>query len=56
MVATTGFQRNGFDKEELITLFKNTLKSKDKFFKFTKKTLRSAKDIFVKGGVMLQRS
>ena len=50
IVAATGFQRSGFEKDELIPLFKNILKSKDKFFEYTRKSLRSAKDIFNKGG------
>ena len=50
MVAATGFQRGGYEKSELVDLFKNVLKSGDKFFEFTRKSLRSAKDIFNKGG------
>jgi len=50
IVAATGFQRAGFDKNELVTLFKNTLSKENKLFEFTRKSLRSAKDIFEKGG------
>lgn len=50
MVAATGFQRAGYEKDELVTMFKNILKSKDKFCEFTRFSLRSAKDIFEKGG------
>lgn len=50
MVAATGFQRKGYEKDELVTLFKETLKSKEKLFEFTRGSLRSVKDIFQKGG------
>ena len=50
MVAATGFQRLGYEKRELLELFKSTLNSKEKFFEYTRKSLRSAKDIFKKGG------
>ena len=50
IVATTGFQRGGYEKKELVELFKNTLSSANKFFEFTTWGLRSAKDIFEKGG------
>ena len=49
-IATTGFQKGGYDKIELIEIFKETLKSKNKLFEYTRKTLRSAKDIFDYGG------
>jgi hypothetical protein len=50
MTATTGFQRQDEDRSELVTQFKNILKSKDKFAEYTRKSLRGAKDIFEKGG------
>ena len=50
MVAATGFQRQGYDKNELVSRFKDVLKSPNKFFEFTRKSLRGAKDIFNKGG------
>jgi hypothetical protein len=50
MIATTGFQRGGYDKEELVELFKNIFKNEDKYVEFTRKSLRSAKDVFKKGG------
>jgi hypothetical protein len=50
MVAATGFHRKGYEKDELVTLFKETLKSKEKLFEFTRGSLRSAKDNFQKGG------
>ena len=50
MVAATGFQRKGYEKDKLVTLFKETLKSKEKLFEFTRGSLRSVKDIFQKGG------
>lgn len=50
MMAATGFQKKPFDKQELITLFKDTLKSENKLFEITRDSLRSAKDIFNKGG------
>ena len=54
MIAATGFQREGYNKQELISIFINTLKSTDKlfeYFEYTRKSIRE-KDIFVKG-VML---
>ena len=50
MTATTGFQRQDDNRTELVTQFKNILKSKDKFAEYTRKSLRGAKDIFDKGG------
>lgn len=50
IVAATGFQRLGFTRSELVTLFKKTLGDNEKFFEFTRNSLRSAKDIFNKGG------
>jgi hypothetical protein len=50
IVATTGFQKGGYNDNELVEIFKNTLKRSDKVFEYTRKTLRSAKDIFDKGG------
>jgi hypothetical protein len=50
MVAATGFQRQGYERSELVTLFKGILKSSEKVFEFTRKSLRGAKDIFNKGG------
>ena len=50
MIATTGFQRNSYEKTELVPLFKNVLKNDNKFIEYTKSSLRSAKDIFIKGG------
>lgn len=50
MIATTGFQRGGYPKDELVMLFKNTLKNDNKLIEFTRRSLRSAKDIFKKGG------
>ena len=49
MIATTGFQRNSYEKTELVPLFKNVLKNDNKFIEYTKSSLRSAKDIFIKG-------
>jgi hypothetical protein len=48
--ATTGFQSQGFEHDELVKLFKSVLKGAEKFFEFTQKRLRSAKDIFTNGG------
>jgi hypothetical protein len=50
MVAATGFQRGGYKQQNLVSLFKNILKSSEKFFEFTRRSLRGAKDIFDKGG------
>jgi hypothetical protein len=50
MAAATGFQKKGYTKDELTTLFKNTLKTPSKLFEFTRLNLRSAKDILTKGG------
>lgn len=48
--ATTGFQVHSLTKDELVSLFIETLKDRDKSFEFTMTTLRSAKDIYLKGG------
>lgn len=48
--ATTGFQAQGYEKAELETLFKNTLASGEKFFEFTQRRLRGARDVFKDGG------
>ena len=50
MMAATGFQKHGYEKSELVNLFKGILSSKEKLFEFSRKSLRSAKDIFDKGG------
>jgi hypothetical protein len=50
MIAATGFQRTGYEKNELISLFKDILKAPNKRFEFTRKSLRGAKDILDKGG------
>jgi hypothetical protein len=50
IVATTGFQRSGYEQNELVKLFKETLSSTNKLFEYTSFALRSAKDIFEKGG------
>lgn len=48
--ATTGFQSAGYTKDELVKILKDTLKGKNKDFEYTRTSLRSAKDIFKKGG------
>jgi hypothetical protein len=48
--AAMGFQLVGFDKQEVINLFKYTLTSPLNLFEFTRNSLRSPKDIFNKGG------
>lgn len=50
IVAATGFQRLGYVREELVDIFKATLGSDKKYFEFTRNSLRSAKDVFDKGG------
>lgn len=50
MMAATGFQKQGFEKTDLVNLFKGILSSKEKLFEFSRMSLRSAKDIFDKGG------
>jgi len=50
MAAATGLQKKGYDKKELTTLLKKTLKDSLKLFEFTRSSWRSAKDIFTKGG------
>lgn len=50
MVAATGFQRSGYQKCELVTMFRNILKSGDKYMEYTRKSLRGAKDIYLQGG------
>lgn len=51
MVAATGFQRTGYLKSELVTMFKDILASSGKFLEFTRKSLRGAKDVFTSGHV-----
>jgi len=50
MIAATGFKKGGYEKSELVTLLKFVLNRSEKFFEFTRNALRSAKDIFNKGG------
>lgn len=52
--ASTGFQRKMFNRQELINIFKDTLASTNKTFEYTWESLRSAKDIFTKGGNMVK--
>jgi len=49
-MATTGFQRTQFDVGYLEKVLLSTLKSKDKSVEFTNKSLRSAIDVYKKGG------
>jgi hypothetical protein len=48
--ATTGFQTNDLEQTEVVKLFKEVLRSSEKYFEFTQKRLRGAKDIFKLGG------
>jgi hypothetical protein len=48
--ATTAFQAGKYSHKELIQIFINTLKSKDKHLEYIQSSLRSAKDIFIHGG------
>jgi hypothetical protein len=50
LAATTGFQRGSYNHDDLRSIFKDILKTKDKFMEYTRFSLRSAKDIFKKGG------
>jgi hypothetical protein len=50
MIAATGFQKKTYEKSDLITTFKEVLSRSDKILEFTASELRSAKDIFNKGG------
>jgi hypothetical protein len=50
ITATTGFQSSGYDHNELVTHFRETLKSDKKYFEFTQVRLRTAKDILKSGG------
>jgi hypothetical protein len=48
--ATTGFQSFGYSQDELVSHFKEVLSSIDKAFEYTQTRVRSAKDVFKKGG------
>jgi hypothetical protein len=50
IAATTGFQRKQYDPEFIETSFKNTLSKTDKSIEFVQARLRSALDIYRKGG------
>lgn len=55
IIAMTGFQSQGYTREELVTVLKQTLASKDKEFEYTQSSLRTAKDIYKKGGHVTQK-
>ena len=48
--ATTGFQSFGYSTSEMVDVFKSTLAEKNKMFEYTQKSVRSAKDVFNRGG------
>ena len=48
--ATTGFQTGDLTHSELVGVFKDVLKSREKQIEFVQQRLRGAKDIFTKGG------
>ena len=48
MVAATGFQRYGYEKTELVTLFKDVLNSKEKLLSLPEKVYEVQKTIFKK--------
>lgn len=48
--ATTGFQARGYDKDKLVELFTNVLKTDKKDIEFTASSLRGANDVYKKGG------
>jgi hypothetical protein len=48
--ATTGFQSRSFTNSELASIFIKKMSSEEKFFEFVQFSLRSAKDIYLKGG------
>lgn len=50
IAATTGFQRKHFEPDFIETSFKNTLSKPDKSLEFVQQRLRSALDIYKKGG------
>lgn len=50
IIATTGFQRQGYQPEFLDSLFKNTLSKPTKNIEFVQSRLRSSLDIYKKGG------
>lgn len=50
VAGATGLQKKGYDKKELTTLLKKTLKDSLNLFEFIRSSWRSAKDIFTKGG------
>ena len=48
--ATTGFQSMGYSTDEMASNFKNILATPEKSFEYTQFRIRSAKDVFKKGG------
>jgi len=50
IVATTGFQRLIYNKPDLLDLFIETINSEDKRIEYVQSRLRSASDIYRKGG------
>jgi hypothetical protein len=48
--ATTGFQSFGYSNDELVTIFKDVLSTREKEFEYTQARTRSSKDVFKKGG------
>ena len=50
ILATTDFQSNGYTNEEMVSIFKDTLKSPLNEFEYTQSRIRSAKDVLKKGG------
>jgi hypothetical protein len=48
--ATTGFQHNIYNKENLVHIFEETFKSETKTIEYIQSRLRSAKEVFKNGG------
>lgn len=48
--ATTGFQSSEYSNGEIVTIFKEVLRTREKEFEYTQARARSAKDVFTKGG------
>lgn len=48
--ATTGFQSFGYSHKELVSIFTEGLKHREKEFEYTQSRTRSSKDVYKKGG------
>lgn len=54
-IAATGFQKRDYEKDEMVTIFKKILSSDHKEIEYTHFSLRSARDIYDKGGCVVSK-